>query len=144
MGHYKLEELNEVQLKCIEMLLEGNKICDIEKELGVGRTTIWQWRVKNKLFIAEKHRREREISEFLAQSANKRFKNMQDTAINVLENLLKESKNDNVKKETAQYIIERNIGKIPSKHEVKDTTGEEDDNGPVLDQIPDWEEETEE
>ena len=137
-------ELNEAQYRCIEMILEGTKMKDIEEAIGYNRKTIWEWKTKNKLFIAEMDRRKRDVSEFLTRSANKKFEKLQDTAIQVLEDLLKSSNNDNVKKETAQYIIERNIGKIPTKHEVKDTTDEAEDNGNVLDDIPDWEEENEE
>jgi hypothetical protein len=108
------------------------------KGVGYSRTQIWRWK-KEKNFIAEWEKRKLEISEFLDRSSKKKFEKLQDTAIEVLENLLKTSNNDNVKKETAQYIIERNIGKIPNKTEIKDTTGDTDNDGNVIDSIPDWE-----
>jgi transcriptional regulator with XRE-family HTH domain len=132
------DSLSVAQIRCIEMLIEGYKMEDIVNEVGYSRTQIWRWK-KEKNFIAEWEKRKLEISEFLDRSSKKKFEKLQDTAIEVLENLLKTSNNDNVKKETAQYIIERNIGKIPNKTEIKDTTGDTDNDGNVIDSIPDWE-----
>jgi hypothetical protein len=137
-----LGELTVAQLKCIEMLIEGSKMDDIVKEVGFSRTQIWRWR-KQKNFIAEWDRRKRDISEFLYRSANKRFEKLQDTAIDVLEQLLKESKNDNVRMETAKEILNRNIGKIATKLEVSDTTGNEEDSTDIIDGIDEWDKDTE-
>jgi transposase len=133
-------ELTVAQEKCIEMLLEGYQIKDIEKEIGYSRKTIWDWRRGNKLFIAAMDERKRQISEFLQNSAKKRFEKLQNNAIDVLEELLKDSKNDNVRMETAKEILNRNIGKIPSKITVSETDTPEDDTS-ILDDIGDWDEE---
>jgi transposase len=138
-GHIK-PELTVAQEKCIEMLLEGYQIKDIEKEIGYSRKTIWDWRRGNRLFIAAMDERKREISEFLQNSAKKRFEKLQDNAINVLAELLKDSKNDNVRMETAKEILNRNIGKIPSKITVSETDNIEDDIS-IIDDIDEWDEE---
>jgi len=139
MEKYNNSELTVAQSKCIEMLLEGYKLKDIEDAIGNKRKSIWEWKTKNKCFMAELDRRKQDISEFLTRSANKRFENLQDSAINVMELLLKESQNDNVKFEICKEILNRNIGKISNKLEITATTQIED-NGSVIDDIPDYEE----
>lgn len=139
MGFPKID-LTEAQYKCIEMILEGCQIQEIEKAIGYSRKTIWEWRTKNKSYIAEMDRRKREISEFLTRSANKRFEKLQNNAIDVLEELLKDSKNDNVRMETAKEILNRNIGKIPSKITVSETDAAEEDTS-IIDDIDEWDEE---
>jgi len=126
------------QIKCIEMLIEGYRIEDIAKEIGSSPTQIWRWK-QTKLFMAEWQKRKDNVSDFLVRSANKRFEKLQNSAIDVLAELLKDSKNDNVRMETAKEILNRNIGKIANKIEVTATTDIED-NGSVIDDIPDYEE----
>jgi len=137
-------DLIEAQFKCIELLLEGHKMKYIEDEIGYGRKTIWEWKTKNKLFIAEMDRRKRDISEFLTRSANKRFEKLQDTAIDVLAELLSDSKNDNVRMETAKEILNRNIGKIANKLEVTEKEYTEENNAELFEGIDKWDEDTKE
>lgn len=140
MGFEKLPMLDEKKQYAIDLLLQGkHKIEEIAQLVGVHRCTLWDWRTKDKLFIAELDRRQRETSEFLHTKTKKYFEDNMDLALKTLKELLEKSENDNVKKETAQYFIERMVGKIPAKVETKDTTGEPDDNTSIIDDIPDWE-----
>jgi ribosomal protein L31E len=136
--------LIEAQYKCIELLLEGHKMKEIEDAIGYNRKTIWEWKTKNKLFIAEMDKRKRDITEFLSRSANRRFEKLQDTAIDVLEQLLKDSKNDNVRMETAKEVLNRNIGKIPNKLEVSEKEYTEENNTELFEGLGKWDEDTKE
>jgi uncharacterized protein YbgA (DUF1722 family) len=137
-------DLIEAQYKCIELLLEGHKMKDIEDAIGYKRKTIWEWKTKNKLFMAEMDKRKRDISEFLTRSANKRFEKLQDTAIDVLEQLLKDSKNDNVRMETAKEVLNRNIGKIANKLEVTEKEYSEENNSELFEGIDKWDDDNQE
>ena len=133
------DSLSPAQLKCIQMLIDGYKTDEIEKEVGYKRTQIWRWK-KQKAFIAEWEKRKQDISEFLKRSATKRFEKLQDTAIDVLAELLSDSKNDNVRMETAKEILNRNIGKIANKLEVTEKEYTEDSNAELFEGIDKWDE----
>lgn len=137
--------LDDRHLKAIEMLIDGSyQINDIATVCGVDRTTIWDWRKKNKEFVAELDRRTQEHKNFLKNSTQKKFENKLDIAIETITKIAENGNNEAVKLDAAKYIIERNIGKIPSKVELSDTTGSEEDNANIIDGIDDWDEENKE
>lgn len=56
-----MKYLNEKQLRCIELMVENNmEISTVAKEIGVSRTTIYNW-MKDERFKAELDKSEQEI-----------------------------------------------------------------------------------
>ncbi|KNY24990.1 phBC6A51 family helix-turn-helix protein [Pseudobacteroides cellulosolvens] len=131
--------LDDRHYKAIEMLLDGSyKINEIATICGVDRTTIWDWRKKNREFIAELDRRTQEHKSFLKNSSEKKFENKLDVAINTIINIAETGKNEATKLEAARYIYEVLNGKIPSKVTVTDNTEDTDNTGNIIEDIDDW------
>lgn len=56
-----MKYLNEKQLRCIELMVENNmEISTVAKEIGVSRTTIYNW-MKDERFKAELDKSEQEL-----------------------------------------------------------------------------------
>lgn len=122
-------------LRAIELLLNGELTQEqIATEVGVDRVTLWDWRKRNKEFIAELSKRQQENSEFLKKSTQKKFDKKLDNVIDKLEHLINNSKNDNTVKDACIYWLERVVGKIPSKVEINETTDKEDDGISMIDE----------
>ncbi|WP_036941504.1 phBC6A51 family helix-turn-helix protein [Pseudobacteroides cellulosolvens] len=139
MGFEKLPILDDRHLKAIEMIIDGSyKINEIAAACGVERTTLWDWRKKNKTFIAELDRRIQEHKSFLKNSSEKKFENKLDIAINTIINIAESGKNEATKLEAARYIYEVLNGKIPNKLTVTENIEDTDNAGNIIEDIEDW------
>jgi hypothetical protein len=133
--------LDDRHIRAIEMLVDGSyQINDIAIACGVDRTTIWDWRKKNKEFIAALDRRTHEHKDFLKNSTQKKFENKLNIAIETITKIAEGGNNEAVRLDAARYIVERINGKIPSKITVTESDTIDDDTS-ILDDIGDWDEE---
>lgn len=105
------------QEKAITLLLSGKSITEVAKELGVTRQTIWEWKKKNRYFIAEFNQRKEEL--FSSQS--ERLFSMVQKALNVVEEVLEKSEDGNLRLRAALTLL-RNL---EIAHEPGPTTPEE-------------------
>jgi len=121
--------LDERQIKCAEMIAIGVEKCEIAKELGISRTTIWYWE-KTEEFKAKLNEFEREIS-FQSKAI---FKGALIDASKVMVKQLK-SDNEKIAQSAAQDILDRCHGKATSRVEVDDNRDDKDKvSSDVLDQ----------
>lgn len=49
----KIQELNEQQLRAIELLVAGHTVTETAEEVGVARETVSRWRSQDPLFMSE-------------------------------------------------------------------------------------------
>jgi len=80
----KIRQLSIEQQNAIDHLLQGKSDRAVAAEVGVSRTTVWEWRNHDPLFIAELNRERSE----LWMEARGRLKLMANRALDVLEEQL--------------------------------------------------------
>jgi transcriptional regulator with XRE-family HTH domain len=77
----KIRQLSIEQLNAIDNLLQGKSDRAIAEAVGVSRQTVWEWRNKDPLFIAELNRQRVE----LWSEARERLKALANRALDVVE-----------------------------------------------------------
>ena len=80
----KTRQLSQEQQNAIEHLLQGKSDRAVADAVGVSRQTVWEWRNRNPVFIAELNRRRFELWD----EAQERMKTMANRALDVLETQL--------------------------------------------------------
>jgi hypothetical protein len=80
----KTRQLSIEQENAIEHLLQGKSDAATSEAVGVSRQTIWEWRNRNPLFIAELNRQRSEMW----REARERLKSLANRALDVVELLL--------------------------------------------------------
>lgn len=89
------KKLTTKQIKCIELMVEGWKQGDIAHEIGIASETISRWKNQD-LFIQE-----------YKNAIDTKFKYLAGFAQKTIEDLAKDSKNDNVRLSAAKDILDR-------------------------------------
>jgi hypothetical protein len=105
--------LDERQIKCAELISKGIPIVDIPVQVGVNRSTIYEWK-KLEEFNAEVDRLQQEF----ISSARGRLRAAAIPAADKLIDLLKNSKYEKTKLAAAIDILDRGLGKATTKVEV--------------------------
>lgn len=104
--------LGEKHYKCINLLIEGNKITEISKMLPASRQAIYNW-LDDEEFKAELDKQRQEIKKRGQDKILAKF----DTYIDKIHNIAMNSSSDNVKLNALEFLVEHIIGKPTSKIE---------------------------
>lgn len=97
----KIRQLSIEQQNAIDHLLQGKSDRAVAAEVGVSRTTVWEWRNHDPLFIAELNRQRSE----LWMEARGRLKLMANRALDVLEEQL-DGDDPKASLTAAKYILQ--------------------------------------
>lgn len=123
--------LDARKTRAIELLMEPElKISDIANECGVSRQTIYDWMKDNEEFRAELDSRRREIKDLGQRMFGSKFAE----AVKRYWKLIESTDNTETERKALEYIIERYVGKIPSKTEITDGRDEDKKDQDILDQ----------
>ncbi len=96
----KTRQLSIEQENAIEHLLQGKSDAAVADAVGVSRQTIWEWRNKNPVFIAELNRQRVE----LWSEARERMKALVNRSLDVIEHNL-DSDDPKASLIAAQYVL---------------------------------------
>jgi hypothetical protein len=77
----KIRQLSQEQMNAIEHLLQGQSDRAVAEAVGVSRQTVWEWRNRDPLFIAELNRQRSEMW----YEARERLKALANRALDVVE-----------------------------------------------------------
>jgi Helix-turn-helix of insertion element transposase len=111
------EKLNKKQMTAAQLLALGTiDKQDIAKQVGVSKTTLYNWINKNRDFVAEVDQVKRDFKNFGSQLMEARLVD----AVNGYWDLIKNTDNAMVAKGGYEYFIDRSLGKVSSN--VKLTT----------------------
>lgn len=103
------EKLNKKQIAAAQLLAVGGiEKQDIAKQVGVSRTTLYNWLTKNEDFKAEVASLKREFRNF----GNELIESKLVDAVDGYWNLIKQSNNDMVAAKGYEFFIERSLGKL--------------------------------
>lgn len=103
------EKLNKQQLAAAQLLAIGTiDKQDIAKQVGISKTTLYNWINKNKDFMAEVDSVKHDFKNFGLQLMEARLVD----AVDGYWNLIKNSKNDMVSSKGYEFFIERSLGKL--------------------------------
>ena len=116
--------LGEKHYKCINLLIEGNKITEIAKMLPASRQAIYNW-LDDEEFKAELDKQRQEIKKRGQDKILAKF----DTYIDKIHDIALTSTSDNVKLNALEFLVEHVIGKPTSKQEI--ITSDNKDNSAV-------------
>ncbi|MBU6135211.1 helix-turn-helix domain containing protein [Clostridium tertium] len=105
--------LGEKHYKCINLLIEGNKITEISKMLPASRQAIYNW-LDDKEFKAELDKQRQEIKKRGQDKILAKF----DTYIDKIHDIALTSTSDNVKLKALEFLVEHIVGKATSKQEI--------------------------
>lgn len=97
----KIRQLSQEQMNSIEHLLQGKSDRAVAEAVGVTRQTIWEWRKRDVLFIAELNRQRSE----LWREAHQRLKSLANRALDVVEVHL-DSGDPKASLAAARYILQ--------------------------------------
>ena len=97
----KIRQLSQEQLNAIEHILQGKSDRAVAEAVSVTRQTIWEWRNKDPLFIAELNRQRFE----LWWDARERLKSLANRALDVVEVQL-DSGDPKASLAAAKYILQ--------------------------------------
>lgn len=104
--------LNEVQLKCLELLTQGVKKTKIAKDLQINRREIYRW-----LEEEEFKKTFDKMTQNYLTIAQANAKRLAPLAVETIEKLLK-SKNERVRLDAAREVLDRGLGKASTKIEM--------------------------
>lgn len=105
------EELNEKQLKAIELLIKGESINDIATFLGVSRQSVSTWKNKNEMFKLEL---DRNVQELKSRVNNKLLVNIEPLMDRLIKIALKGS-SDKTSLDACIYALNRLCGTPTNK-----------------------------
>jgi transcriptional regulator with XRE-family HTH domain len=97
----KIRLLSLEQMNAIDHLLQGQSDRAVAKAVGVSRQTVWEWRNRDPLFIAELNRQRLE----LWSEACERLKSLANRALDVLEEHL-DSGDPKIALAAAKYVLQ--------------------------------------
>lgn len=97
----KTRQLSQEQLNAIEHLLQGRSDRAVAETVGVSRQTVWEWRNRDPLFIAELNRQRYEMW----QEAHERLKSLANRALDVVEQQL-DSSDPKASLAAAKYVLQ--------------------------------------
>lgn len=118
------KELNEKQLRAIELLIKGESINDIAATLGVSRQSVSTWKNKDETFKAEL---DKSIQELKSSVDNKLLMSVEPLTDRLVKIALKSS-SDKTSLDAIIYAINRLCGTPTNKtQDVTDTTGKNTD-----------------
>jgi hypothetical protein len=97
----KIRQLTIEQQNAIDCLLQGRSDRSVAEAVGVMRQTVWEWRNRDILFIAELNRQRSEMW----REAHERMKSMANRALDVLETQLT-SGDPKTSLSAARYVLQ--------------------------------------
>jgi len=97
----KTRQLSQEQQNAIEHLLQGKSDRAVSEAVGVARQTVWEWRNRDPLFIAELNRQRSEMW----NEARERLKTLANRALDVVESQL-DSGDPKSSLAAAKYILQ--------------------------------------
>ncbi len=97
----KIRQLSQEQQNAIEHLLQGKSDRAVSETVGVARQTVWEWRNRDPLFIAELNRQRSEMW----KEARERLKTLANRALDVVESQL-DSGDPKSSLAAAKYILQ--------------------------------------
>ena len=97
----KIRQLSIEQQNAIDHLLQGKSDRATAEAVGVARQTVWEWRKKDILFIAELNRQRSEMW----SEARDRMKSLANRALDVLETQL-DSSDSKASLAAARYVLQ--------------------------------------
>lgn len=97
----QIRPLSQEQLNAIEHLLQGKSDAATAEAVGVVRTTIWEWRNHNPVFIAELNRQRAELWD----EARERLKALANRAMDVVE-LQLDNSDPKISLAAAKYVLQ--------------------------------------
>lgn len=118
--------IDGVKEKCITMLLRGENITNISKQLQVSRQAIYDW-LGNPEFAKELDRRRQEIK----TAGNNMILNQLHGCIDELIKIAYKGESEKVRSDTAQYLINRVLG-TPTNKVQQSTTESKDETSESL------------
>lgn len=92
----------------IEHLLQGKSDVATAEAVGVSRQTVWEWRNRKPVFVAELNRRRQEVW----VEAKERLTNLANKSIDVLERSL-ECGDTKIELATAQFLVKQLFREVP-------------------------------
>lgn len=100
-----MSDINEIQSKVIDLILEGHKMTEIAKETGVYRSQLYRWldRVEFKAELEVRRAR-------LRKSANDKITGQINTLADEMLKLATTSKDQRVKLQAIKYLMDRALG----------------------------------
>lgn len=100
-----MSDINEIQSKVIDLILEGHKMTEIAKETGVYRSQLYRWldRVEFKAELEARRAR-------LRKSANDKITGQINTLADEMLKLATTSKDQRVKLQAIKYLMDRALG----------------------------------
>lgn len=118
--------LEQKHYEAIKYILEGRRVSDIARLLGVGRSTIYDWK-NDEGFKAELEKCRKDIRD----SVNEKITDRLDIYVDQLHQIATTSKSEKNRLQAMQYLIDRVLGRATSK--VADVTTEENKKEEVID-----------
>lgn len=97
----KTRQLSIEQQNAIDLLIQGKSDKATAEAVGVSRQTVWEWRNRDPLFIAELNRQRSE----LWSEARERLKSLANRALDVLESQL-DSNDSKASLAAAKYVLQ--------------------------------------
>ena len=122
--------LDEKKEKVITLIMKGEQYVDIAKLTGVGRSTIYEW-LKDSDFAAELDKRRQEIK---TQGNNLILREL-GSYIGELKRIALCGESEKVRSDTAQYLVDRVLGKTTTK--IETNTEQEGKNNVSKDMLED-------
>ena len=114
------KELNEKQLKAIELMIKGESINDIAATLGVSRQSVSTWKNKDEVFKAEL---DKCVQELKSKVNDKLLMNIEPLMDKLVKIALK-SNSEKTSLDACIYALNRLCGTPTNKNQdVTDTTG---------------------
>lgn len=108
-------KLNKQQLAAAQLLAIGTiDKQDIAKQVGISKTTLYNWINKNEEFMAEVDSVKRDFKNFGMQLMEARLID----AVNGYWTLIEKSNNDMVAAKGYEFFIERSLGKLTNNHSI--------------------------
>ena len=112
--------VDPIKLECIRLLIEGWKVSEIAKEIGVSRRTIYNWMDKEE-FKATLNESMQQIKQ---EGENAIIKDLVSYIDNIKWLAIK-SKSEKIRLDASTYLVDRVLGKSSSRVEITDDKKEE-------------------
>lgn len=113
--------LDERKERVINLLIQGEQITNIAKSMGLSRTSIYNW-LEDTEFQNELDKRVREIK----SQGNRIILNKLSACIDQLLTIALMGQSEKVRSDTAQYLVDRVLGKATTKIEQSITEQQQD------------------
>ena len=125
-----MSDINEIQSKVIDLILEGHKMTEIAKETGVYRSQLYRWLDKSEFKAELEARRAR-----LRKSANDKITGQINTLADEMLKLATTSKDQRVKLQAIKYLMDRALGTpTATKEDTIVSNGDDKNNDDTLEE----------